>query len=111
MLPQAALANYPIQILLLSFLVWRTLILIIAFASPGEGYDTSASLIRSPKNLAELPAGLGYLTERLTKWDAIYFVKIANRGYIHEQEWAFGWGFSRVIALCTRGEHTHDCVL
>jgi phosphatidylinositol glycan class V len=99
------LSNHPVQSLTLCFLAWKTLLLISAAASPGEGYDTSASLIGSPENPAGgLPAPVQYVVEKLTKWDAIYFVKVANRGYLFEQEWAFGWGFSRVIALCTAGE-------
>jgi phosphatidylinositol glycan class V len=103
------LPNHPIRTLVLSFLTWKTLLLIIAAISPGPGYDTSASLIEpshgsSQKIDGELPAALRYLVERLTRWDAIYFVQTANRGYLFEQEWAFGWGFSRLIALCTSGE-------
>lgn len=98
------LSNHPIRILVISFLAWKILLLIIAAASPGPGYDTSASLNGSSEiSAGELPAALRYLVEKLTKWDAIYFVKSANRGYLFEQEWAFGWGFSRVIALCTSG--------
>jgi len=32
------------------------------------------------------------------------FCQVANRGYLFEQEWAWGWGFTRLIALCTSGE-------
>ena len=103
------LSNRPIRTLVLSFFTWKTLLLIIAAASPGPGYDTSASLLkpnrRSSENLdGELLPALRYLVERLTRWDAIYFIRTANRGYLFEQEWAFGWGFSRIIALCTAGE-------
>jgi phosphatidylinositol glycan class V len=111
------LLNHPIRTLILSFLAWKTLLLVIAAASPGPGYDTSASLLSgsSDNPAGELPAALHYLVGKLTKWDAIYFVKSANRGYLFEQEWAFGWGFSRVIALCTSSKDfqqthsTHFC--
>jgi phosphatidylinositol glycan class V len=97
-------SDHPVRVLVLSFLAWKTLLLIIATTSPGPGYDTSASLIGVTENPAgELPAPLRYLVGKLTKWDAIYFVKAANRGYVYEQEWAFSWGFSRVIALCASG--------
>ena len=102
------LTNHPIRSLILCFLAWKTLLLLVAAASPGPGYDTSASLLGpnrgSVENPAgELPAPLRYLVEKLTRWDAIYFVKVANRGYLFEQEWAFGWGFTRAIAFCTAG--------
>ena len=102
------LANHPIRFLILCFLAWKTLLLLVASASPGPGYDTSASLLGPApgsveKPARELPAPLGYLAEKLTRWDAIYYVKVANRGYLFEQEWAFGWGFTRTIAFCTAG--------
>ena len=102
------LSNHPIRTLALSFLAWKTLLLIIAAACPGS-YDTSASLIEpnpgsSENPTGELPAALRYVVEKFTRWDAIYFVKVANRGYLFEQEWAFGWGFTRVIALSTAGK-------
>lgn len=32
------------------------------------------------------------LVTRFNSWDAIYFVSAAKRGYVYEQEWAFGTG-------------------
>ncbi|KAE9370413.1 glycosyltransferase family 76 protein [Stipitochalara longipes BDJ] len=91
----------PIQNLLIICVAWKFLLLLIAGLSPGPGYDTSASLI-SP-NTAEgrgLPPAIQYILGKLIRWDAIYFVKTAGRGYVFEQEWAFGWGFTRLISLC-----------
>jgi GPI mannosyltransferase 2 len=91
------------------FVVWKTLILVIACCSPGPGYDTSTSLLLPTNGSGDgraLPAVLQYIVGKLTRWDAIYFVKVANRGYLFEQEWAFGWGFTRIIALGTAGETT-----
>jgi phosphatidylinositol glycan class V len=51
-----------------------------------------------------LPITLQYIIGKLTRWDAIYFFKAAHRGYLFEQEWAFGWGFTRVIAIVTAGK-------
>lgn len=92
--------EHPIRYLITSFLGWKILLLFVAIISPGPGYDTSASLILPihGKNL------VSYVIEKLTRWDAIYYVKAANRGYLYEQEWAFGWGFTRMIALCAAGE-------
>ncbi|KAF3761275.1 family 76 glycosyltransferase [Cryphonectria parasitica EP155] len=36
---------------------------------------------------------------RLTSWDAIYFIKAAERGYLFEQEWAFGPALPTCISL------------
>jgi phosphatidylinositol glycan class V len=97
---------YPIRNLFILWISWKFILLLIAACSPGPGYDTSASLL-SPTETGnrELPNIFRYLVTKLTRWDAIYFVKAASRGYLYEQEWAFGWGFTRAIALCTSGRH------
>lgn len=89
----------PIRSLIICFLGWKALLLLIAFASPGLGYDTSTNLIDWNHGGKLLTNSL----EKLIRWDAIYYVEVASRGYKFEQEWAFGWGFTRVIALCTTG--------
>lgn len=98
----------PIQSLLCAFVAWKALLLLVAICSPGPGYDTSTSLLFSSfqtHNVHEpLPLVLKYMSNKLTRWDAIYYVKVASRGYLWEQEWAFGWGFTRLIALCTAGK-------
>merc|ERR1711964_627685 len=74
-----------------------------AVCSPGMGYDTSTSLFYTESEQAiQLPLVLRYLVGKLTRWDGIYFVQSSRRGYLFEQEWAFGWGFTRVIALCSQ---------
>jgi phosphatidylinositol glycan class V len=80
-------------------------LLVIAAVAPGPGYDTSTGLAASPDESGRLPAVLHHILEKLTRWDAIYFVKVADRGYLYEQEWAWGWGFTRAIALGVAGEH------
>ena len=96
----------PIRTLVIFFTAWKILLLAIAASSPGPGYDTSASL-NLPSHGSEdgrLPSALNFMVDKLTRWDAIYFVKVANRGYLFEQEWAFGWGFTRMISFCTAGK-------
>ncbi|CUS15731.1 unnamed protein product [Tuber aestivum] len=74
-----------------AFLSWKLLLLVIALSTPAP-YDTSTSLVLpAPTTL------LQSLLEKLTRWDAIYFVKVAHRGYANEQEWAFGYGFVKAV--------------
>lgn len=72
--------------------------------SPGPGYDTSTTLLNHKSYLAFQTDHI--LSEGLSKfvrWDAVYFTQISLRGYVFEQEWAFGWGFTKLLALLTRG--------
>ena len=108
--------KHPVRTLLLCFAAWKALLLLVAIASPGQGYDTSTSLVlaqhhhrpQPPARQVQggggdgpLPAALHHIAIRLTRWDAIYFTQVATRGYRFEQEWAFGWGFTRLIAGAT----------
>lgn len=95
----------PCQTLLAIFIAWKSLLLLIAACSPGPGYDTSTTLAQIYDNTgSEIHAVslLRFISSKLTRWDAIYFVKIASRGYLFEQEWAFGW--PRLINLFSSGE-------
>ncbi|PVH89899.1 glycosyltransferase family 76 protein [Cadophora sp. DSE1049] len=93
----------PIRSLVTLFVGWKTLLLLLSICSPGLGYDTSTSLFYTePDHGDQLPFVLRYIVGKLTRWDGIYFVKTSRRGYLFEQEWAFGWGFTRVIALCSQ---------
>ncbi|KAF2434450.1 hypothetical protein EJ08DRAFT_466941 [Tothia fuscella] len=84
----------PFSSLIVLFFAWKALLLAVAFCSPGPGYDTSAQIIFG----APLDERAG-LAQKLVRWDAIYYTSIATRGYTHEQEWAFGWGFTRLLAF------------
>ncbi|RKF59061.1 GPI mannosyltransferase 2 [Erysiphe neolycopersici] len=83
------------------FIGWKVLILAVVACSPGSGYDTSSNLLFTHKHEKNLPFLVRYLAQKLTRWDAVYYVSISSRGYIFEQEWAFGWGMTRFMALCT----------
>lgn len=95
----------PIKSLLVIFAAWKAVLLLIAVCSPGVGYDTSTSLYHGTQNPQEkfLPAVFSLVSNKLTRWDAIYFTKAANRGYLYEQEWAFGWGMSQLIGFFSKG--------
>jgi phosphatidylinositol glycan class V len=113
--------KYPRILLVLLFSAWKILLLAITLFSPGPDYDTSTQLLfngHGTWNYATVPQVLGQiqsagsplsierLVERLTRWDAIYFVPVAERGYVHEQEWAFGWGFTRLLSLLSKSMFT-----
>ena len=89
----AAPLEYPQSNLLLYFVLWKTLLFLIAIVSPGPGYDTSTTLLNSTSN---------GLSHKFVRWDAIYFTEIARRGYVFEQEWAFGWGYTRALAILAK---------
>ncbi|KAK5999748.1 hypothetical protein QM012_005154 [Aureobasidium pullulans] len=89
------------------FVVWKLLLLCIAYASPGPGYDTSTTLLlaRAQPSLTEnslLEDFAKRLVSNLVRWDALYFVSVARRGVIFEQEWAWGWGFTKFLALVSK---------
>lgn len=91
------------------FLLWKSVLLALATAAPGHGYDTSTSLlVTESSNFVQGSLYLG-LVSKLTRWDAIYFVQLARRGHVFEQEWAFGKGLSTVLRLLPGGK-THTSV-
>ncbi|KAI6371121.1 hypothetical protein MCOR25_004055 [Pyricularia grisea] len=83
------------------FALWKGALLLVAAGSAlvGPAYDTSASLLLAPASNSSSSMFLA----RLTSWDAIYFVQQAQRGYVFEQEWAFGEGLPRIITRALRG--------
>ncbi|MCJ1249203.1 hypothetical protein MMC30_006426 [Trapelia coarctata] len=80
--------------LTITFLAWKLLLFFVAVSSPGPGYDTSTFLVQPSPS---------YVPGKFVRWDAIYFTQIARRGYVFEQEWAFGWGFTRILAVLGKG--------
>jgi len=90
------------------FVLWKLLLLCIAYASPGPGYDTSTTLLfaRAQPALSEntlLEDFAKRLASKLVRWDALYFVSVAQRGYVYEQEWAWGWGYTHFLGLVAKG--------
>lgn len=107
----------PTVSLTLLFVGWKLVLSAIALATPGPGYDTSTQLLlhhgygllnASPAPSLNGPsavtglrawslAGLiERLVEKLTRWDAIYFVSDGIRGRVYEQEWAW-WGWTTLL--------------
>ncbi|KAI9846257.1 MAG: ER membrane glycoprotein subunit of the GPI transamidase complex-like protein [Sclerophora amabilis] len=91
----------PIRALVAFFVLWKSWLLLVTQLSPGPPYDTSTSLLLSSHDPSPALDRHGLL-EKLTRWDAIYFASIARRDYRFEQEWAFGWGFTRLVKLFSR---------
>jgi phosphatidylinositol glycan class V len=88
--------------LILIFSLWKTVLLGLAAFCPGPGYDTSALILIDPSinrhsNFLNL-SRFDRLTLNLFRWDAFYTVKAAERGKVHEQEWAFSWAYSRLLS-------------
>lgn len=87
------------------FIVWKGLILLIVFSSPGVGYDTSASITVNTGNeliLDETPRHFPSQWLKFVRWDAIYYTHMAEQGLIFEQEWAFGIGLSSSLSFLAK---------
>ncbi|EGO54715.1 hypothetical protein NEUTE1DRAFT_88303 [Neurospora tetrasperma FGSC 2508] len=112
--PKSSALAHPHKTILESFILWKLFLLLIAVGSTlvnDRAYDTSADLLLvgnaeplsvndGNDGVAELLSNFGKrLVTRFTSWDAIYFVSAAKRGYVYEQEWAFGTG----LVVCVRG--------
>lgn len=105
----------PHQALIAFFLGWKALLLAIAAGSAAVSppYDTSAgiNLLLSADGSGALTASTNQsaLLARLTSWDAVYYVKAATRGYLFEQEWAFGSGVPTLISIIIKGGFCRFC--
>ena len=87
------------------FVVWKLLLFGVACASPGPGYDTSTHILLHSTLHHDTFATrlLGNIVSKFVRWDALYFTSVAQRGYLFEQEWAWGWGYTRFLALVSKG--------
>lgn len=94
--------------LVLVFCAWKTLLFLLTSFCPGPGYDTSAFILidESTSRYANLESAtrFDHLVLNLFRWDALYFVKAAERGLVFEQEWAFSPAFSKLLSITGRCE-------
>ncbi|KAH7161534.1 GPI mannosyltransferase 2 [Dactylonectria macrodidyma] len=88
----------PMLSLTAAFAAWKALLLAVALGAAGApDYDTSTSLTLDVLYGSDTSASTSAITNRLTRWDAIYFVSSARRGYVYEQEWAFAAGLPTAV--------------
>ncbi|KAE8148777.1 GPI mannosyltransferase 2 [Aspergillus avenaceus] len=97
----------PLRSLSLAFGLWKALVFLVVASCPGPGYDTSTGLLpHHSTTAADVSPGnsnhvsLSILLE-FVRWDSIYFIHIVENGYVFEQEWAFGYGYTRLLFLLT----------
>ena len=108
--------NSAVSTLIILFLAWKLLLLAVAFLTPAPSYDSSTDLLFQSQGLSGTPQltanqeswDFARLARRLTRWDAIYFISIGRRGRLFEQEWAFGWGWTQLLAELNQSKQSHD---
>ncbi|OGM42712.1 GPI mannosyltransferase 2 [Aspergillus bombycis] len=99
--------NNPIRSLSLAFWLWKALLFLVIIGCPGPGYDTSTGLLPFQESAASDARGEVIrhapfsFPLKLVRWDSIYFVHIVRDGYVFEQEWAFGYGYTRILSFLT----------
>ncbi|KAL3479097.1 GPI mannosyltransferase 2 [Aspergillus californicus] len=86
--------NRPVRSLSIVFWLWKALVLIIIISCPGLGYDTSSSLFPPQGNGSDVSLAIPL---KFVRWDSIYFINIAQRGYVFEQEWAFSYTYGSIV--------------
>ncbi|PYH45293.1 DUF409 domain protein [Aspergillus saccharolyticus JOP 1030-1] len=96
----------PVRGLTIAFCLWKVLVFLVIVSCPGLGYDTSTShLYHDPSGSDVIPEDIEHLLltipRKFVRWDSIYFVHIAQNGYVFEQEWAFGYGYTQALAHLT----------
>ena len=99
---------YGIRRLVVFFLTWKALLLVIACASPGPGYDTSTQILfdqYEPSSASRIGRTIQHAVLRLTRWDGVYFATLAERGHANEQDWAFSWVFAQITDTTANGRY------
>ncbi|EFZ02420.1 mannosyltransferase (PIG-V, glycosyl transferase family 76) [Metarhizium robertsii] len=94
-------SSQPIRSLTALFIAWKGFLLAVSLgAAVAPDYDTSTSLFfdRMYGHNITIPT----IAARLTRWDALYFMHSAIRGYTYEQEWAFGLGLPTIVGAISR---------
>ncbi|KAE8403943.1 GPI mannosyltransferase 2 [Aspergillus pseudonomiae] len=111
--PRLLNPNNPIRSLSLAFWLWKALLFLVIIGCPGPGYDTSTGLLPYQESAASDARGEVIrhapfsFPLKLVRWDSIYFVHIVRDGYVFEQEWAFGYGYTRILSFLTSGTYAN----
>ena len=100
--------RHPIWSLTISFWIWKAIIFLIVAACPGPGYDTSTTLLQHHIPALDPASNSAYASRlsiplKFVRWDSLYFVHTVEYGYIFEQEWAFGFGYTELLRFLTSG--------
>lgn len=91
------------------FCLWKAVLFVVIALAPGPGYDTSSTLLNDANSWNISSATFGETATsapfplKNVRWDAIYFLQIARRKYVFEQEWAFGPGFPSLVSFVKQG--------
>lgn len=91
----------PIRSLTVAFWLWKILLYIVVNLCPGPGYDTSTSLLSYVDSTATGNSESLSGPLKFARWDSIYFLDIAEKGYTFEQQWAFG--YPKILGLFVSG--------
>ncbi|KAF2659966.1 glycosyltransferase family 76 protein [Lophiostoma macrostomum CBS 122681] len=82
-----------------TFVAWKSFLTLLTALCPGPGYDTSGLVLFGEigHRHAAFPSSSyqDRIALNLFRWDSLYFVMAAKRGYRYEQEWAFSWAYSK----------------
>ena len=92
--------HHPIRSLSIGFWLWKALVFAVIVACPRPGYDTSTTIL--PSTTATAP-WLSSALEKFARWDSLYFLHVARNGYVFEQEWAFGYGYTKLLSFLASG--------
>lgn len=99
-----------LQRVLLVFVCWKAVIFSIVAFCPAPGYDTSGLILLNEDGTSLNTSIHDQIALKLLRWDALYFAKAAQRGYIYEQEWAFSKYCSGLFGALVECECGHSLI-
>lgn len=85
----------PVRSLALFYASWKCLVALVVLGCPAPGYDTSTTLLAGSHAVPAI--------SKFIRWDSIYFLQAAQRGYVFEQEWAFSYTYSSLLRWLASG--------
>lgn len=85
----------PAPSLALFYAAWKALLALVVLGCPAPGYDTSITVLTGTHAAPAI--------SKFIRWDSIYFLQAAQRGYVYEQEWAFSYTYSSLVRWLASG--------